>query len=372
MHTEPLVSIVIPTYNRARLLTKALDSVLNQTYKNIQIIVIDDGSNDDTRAVLSPYMNRICYLTTDHKGAAHARNAGMKAATGKYIGFIDSDDIYLPHKLEIQVAFIEAHPEVDMVFTEFSGNYNNRYIEEYHMRSYHPLWIRKNLTYNEIFPVKGTFPSDVLDRPIPFYIGNLFKYALQDTLIPSNTILFSKHILEQIGYQDETIRSGQDYEFAVRICKYTDVAFLNYPTYIILHHGDQLSNRFRNSRDRRILDAIDLEMLFLKVVSSLAYEDKAYYHKNRRAVDSRLAEIYFRLSILLLVYDDKKNARKCFNYSAHYDPNKQKRQIFRWLLSMPLTIRQLILILYFKYYKWKLIFENHASLDRILIKMGIK
>jgi glycosyltransferase involved in cell wall biosynthesis len=368
MHTDPRVSVIIPTYNRARWLPKAINSVLNQSYKNVEIIVINDGSTDDTKVVLAPYMNNIRYLTTNHKGAAHARNTGMQAATGKYIAFLDSDDTYLPYKLALQVSFIEVHPEVGMVCTEFSGDYNNGYVEEYHMRNYHPIWIRKNWCYEDVFSEKGEFSIGCIDNPIPYYIGDIFQYVLMSTLIPSNTVIFPRAIIESVGFQDETIRSGQDYEFVVRICKQYLVAFLNIPTYILVHHGKQLTNPYQHD----ILYEIDEGELFLKVVTDWAYTDMAYYEKNRGSVDRRLSEIYLYLGVKWMEYGDIEKANEFINMCRKMKPDLKEYRKFLWMSKLPLAIRRTIMIIYNKYTKWTLILKGRPSLQRLILKMGLK
>jgi len=372
MRTDPRVSVIIPTYNRARLLPKAINSVLNQSYKNVEIIVIDDGSNDDTKLVIAPYVNKIRYLRTDHRGAAHARNTGMRTATGKYIAFLDSDDTYRPYKLAIQVPFIEVHPEIGMVCTEFSGDYDNGYVEEYHMRNYHPIWIEKGWRYEDVFTEKGKFTSDCTDDSIPYYIGDIFQYVLMSTILPSNTALFPRAILETVGLQDETIRSGQDYEFIVRICKHYRVAFLNIPTYILLYHGKQLSNRYQYKKKQKILYEIDEGDLFLKVVMDWAYKDKAYYERNRESVDRRLSEIYLYKGVKWIEYGDLEKANEFISLSRRLNPDSKEYLKFLWMTKLPSVIRRITFIIYNKYLKWTFIFKGRPSLRRFFIKLGLK
>ena len=168
MSPRPLVSIIIPTYNRAKFLPTAIQSALQQSYPNIEVIVIDDGSTDNTKMALEPFKDKIRYFATEHKGTAHARNVGMKAATGKYIAFLDSDDTYLPNKIEIQVSFIEEHPEVGMVYTEFSGSYENRYVDEFHLRTYHRIYEFEGWTYDDIFEKKGMFNCKLINKSIQY------------------------------------------------------------------------------------------------------------------------------------------------------------------------------------------------------------
>jgi glycosyltransferase involved in cell wall biosynthesis len=109
MHT-PLVSVVIPTYNQPTFLREALESVLAQTFADYEIIVVNDGSTDDTAEQLKAYGNRLRVITQDNQGIGPARNRGMDEAIGRYIAFLDHDDIWHPAKLETQVAFMRSHP----------------------------------------------------------------------------------------------------------------------------------------------------------------------------------------------------------------------------------------------------------------------
>jgi len=106
------VSVIIPTYNRGRYVTKAIDSVLAQTYKDYEIIVVDDGSTDNTRDILASYRDKIRCIYQENMGASAARNTGIRASTGEWIAFLDSDDEWLPDKLSIQMADISARPDL--------------------------------------------------------------------------------------------------------------------------------------------------------------------------------------------------------------------------------------------------------------------
>lgn len=114
------VTIVIPTHNRAHLIGYAIESVLNQTYPNTEIIVVDDGSTDNTREVVESYGSRVRYVYQANAGPSAARNNGARRSEAEFIGFLDSDDTYLPLKLEKQVAYLNSHPDVDVVLSLWS------------------------------------------------------------------------------------------------------------------------------------------------------------------------------------------------------------------------------------------------------------
>ncbi len=114
MNKTPIVSVIIPTYNRAPYVTEALDSVLAQTFTDYEIIVIDDGSTDNTKEVLQPYFPQIRYFFQENQGVSAARNVGIREAKGEWLAFLDSDDVWLPKKLEIQFKDIHRYKDIDL------------------------------------------------------------------------------------------------------------------------------------------------------------------------------------------------------------------------------------------------------------------
>ena len=117
VNRTPLISVIIPAYNGERYIVQAVESALGQTFTNLEIIVVDDGSTDRTQQVLQPYFDRICYIYQENQGAAIARNRACQLAKGEFLAFLDADDYFLPEKLEKQLACFEADPALDMVQT---------------------------------------------------------------------------------------------------------------------------------------------------------------------------------------------------------------------------------------------------------------
>lgn len=116
--TSPQVSVIIPTYNRGHYIEESIRSVLTQSYADIEVIVVDDGSTDDTEKIIDAIVDsRLHYIRQENRGRSNARNHALSIAVGKYITFLDSDDVYLPNKIELQVAYLEGHPGVGMVYT---------------------------------------------------------------------------------------------------------------------------------------------------------------------------------------------------------------------------------------------------------------
>jgi len=116
-----LISIIIPTYNREKYIAQAIDSVLSQDYPNKEIIVVDDGSTDNTREIVAKYDSQVKYIHKENSGVALTRNLGVASASGDLIAWLDSDDYYLSGKLSVQAKYLDEHPEADIVFTKYEN-----------------------------------------------------------------------------------------------------------------------------------------------------------------------------------------------------------------------------------------------------------
>jgi glycosyltransferase involved in cell wall biosynthesis len=241
MNRPPLVSVIIPTYNRASLLSRAIDSVLAQTYANVEIVVVDDGSTDHTQTVLGGYRDRIRSIRTENRGASHARNVGMRASVGKYLAFLDSDDTYYPYKLSLQVDFMERHPAIGMVSSDFSGVLNDGTVLENHLKQYHTTYEAMQWGFEDVYEEREDIFFGELGRTVACYTGDIFDLVVRNSLVMSNTILIRREVLDVVGYQNEAYRIAQDYDYVVRICKRFRVALIDIPTYRLYYHDGQLS-----------------------------------------------------------------------------------------------------------------------------------
>jgi len=112
----PVVSVIIPAYNHVRFVGQCIDSVLTQTYTDYEVVVVDDGSQDGTSAILQGYGDRIVYIRQENAGTQAARNRAIRASTGEFIALLDSDDAWLPMKLQRQLAAFDARPDVGMIY----------------------------------------------------------------------------------------------------------------------------------------------------------------------------------------------------------------------------------------------------------------
>jgi len=208
---EPgLVSVIIPTYNRAHLVKEAIDSVLSQTYQNFEIIVVDDGSTDDTKDVLVPYKDKITYIYQQNQGGSAARNTGLKHSKGEYISFVDSDDLWLPEKLEKQVEVLENDNDIGFVFSSFiqiddSGNY-----------------VKKGFRPRGL-PFRGNLFWEILSRKITCLII---------------TWLVRRECFEEVGFFNTEFRTSLDREMQLRLCKAYKTYGIREPLAVFRQHTE--------------------------------------------------------------------------------------------------------------------------------------
>lgn len=195
----PLISIIIPTYNRAELLELTISSVLKQTFDDYEIIVVDDGSTDNTEEkIIKVNCDKIIYLKMKHSGIqAVARNFGLKVAKGEYIAFIDSDDIWFPQKLEKQIEYFIKNPEYKMICS-------NAYI------------LRNNVETNEFY-IKEKF-NDI----------SIFL-LLKHNIIINSSVLIKREIINQLGYLCESLKlkSLEDYDYWLKVASVCKIGFIN-------------------------------------------------------------------------------------------------------------------------------------------------
>jgi glycosyltransferase involved in cell wall biosynthesis len=213
----PLVSVIIPTYNCAPYLSEAIDSVLLQAGVNMEIIVVDDGSTDNTKEVVEKYGDRITYISqVPGRGASAARNLGIQHASGEWIAFQDADDIWFPEKLAKQLDAIQSYPHARLVFADTLVSRNSVVIQDSLMSKRLKNWCERNTTQI----------SDV-------YCGNVYRELLFGNYICTITVLLHRNALDQAGIFDETLKVGEDYDLWLRIARdhpaiYVDRVFCAY------------------------------------------------------------------------------------------------------------------------------------------------
>jgi len=217
----PKVTAIIPCYNREMFIRETLESVLGQSYENMEIIAVDDGSTDHTREILEEYRDRIKIMEhkgRENKGQSAAINLALHASQSDYVAILDSDDLWLPTKIEKQVDFLERDPSTGLVYA------NGLVIDENGRK----LWKIYPEGYKE------------LNKPGEVLVNCYF-------LLPNNALL-RRSVFEKAGDFDETLRSAQDHDMAIRVAEITCLGYLDEILFKYRKHSDSQSYRFARRR----------------------------------------------------------------------------------------------------------------------------
>jgi glycosyltransferase involved in cell wall biosynthesis len=189
MTADPLVTVVVPTYNRARLIGETIESILAQTFSDLELIVVSDGCTDCTEAVVEAFCDRRIRMVrqTNSGGPARPRNIGIELARGKYVAFCDDDDLWMPQKLEKQVAVMERYPDVALCFT-------------------------RGITFGS----GGFFSRRALKRGVR---SNHFRALLFGNFIANSSVIVRRNVLTKVGpfNTDRFLHGAEDYEMWLRI-----------------------------------------------------------------------------------------------------------------------------------------------------------
>jgi glycosyltransferase involved in cell wall biosynthesis len=216
MHEQPLVSVVIPTFNAAAFVEQAVQSALTQSYKSLEVIVVDDGSTDTTSDALQPFRERITYIHQSNQGPSAARNRGIRTARGELIAFLDADDVWMPEKLAEQVCAITATPRLGLVHSDvLEGDYQS---QQYRAR--------------------GDGREFVGDCYARLFVGNR---------IITSSVLLRRTVVEELGMFDERISkpSAEDYDLWLRIARSYEFGFSARPLVYYRLHANNASNNLK-------------------------------------------------------------------------------------------------------------------------------
>jgi len=267
MKENPTVTVIIPTYNRAHLVCRAIQIVLNQTYKDFELIIVDDGSTDNTEDIIKEFKKkdeRIKYIRhKKNKGGSAARNTGIKAAKGEYIAFQDSDDEWLPEKLKKQMEiFKNTSSKIGVVYTGFWRIKDNK-------KTYIPQsWVKQKN-------------------------GNIYSEILKGNFVGTPTILTKKKCFKKVGSFDERLPQLQDWELVIRLSKYYNFKCIDEPLLTSYYTTDSIS-----ANHKALIEA--LELILVK------------HYKNFNNYKEILSRHYFALGKELYLDGDLINGRRYF------------------------------------------------------------
>ncbi|TEU13609.1 MAG: glycosyltransferase [Anaerolineales bacterium] len=225
----PKISVIIPTYNRATYITEAIRSVQAQTYPYVEVIVADDGSTDNTAEVVAGFGDAVTYISLPHRGQpAATRNAGLRVTKGEFIAFLDSDDLFLPNKLMLQLAAFEAHPEAGLVYS--NGHF---------------------------FRNDPTQPTGYVLDGLPTPSGDVFPELLRGNFMAPPTVLIRRSCLEAVGMFDERpdFFAVEDYDLWLRIAARFFVIYAPGDVAAVRRHQQSISRDVATLR-RRVLQVL--------------------------------------------------------------------------------------------------------------------
>jgi len=285
----PKVSVIMPTYNRAETLPDALESLLAQTYLDFEVIVVDDGSTDNTRAVVEEYCkkdSRIIYYYQENKERSAARNQGIRLSRGEYIAFLDSDDVYLPEKLEKQVAILDSVRDSDFVYC-----------------------------YYKLMDRTGN-PVESGDSPAYALSGNIYPEILRFTGVNIKTpsVMVRKKLFEKIGGFDEKMKVCEDLDLWRRAARFT---------------------RIEQVQEALIAVRVGAGGTVREDLWS-GYKGRMYYYRKAIKGDKKLS-FYFKILIyaeLYAVYGKLGLNKKEWQFASY--------MFFRLFLLAPVAARQLV------------------------------
>lgn len=289
---EKLISVIIPTYNREKTIIRAVDSVLSQTYKNIEIIVVDDNSKDQTISLLekiNDHRIKIIKLNENH-GACHARNVGIENAKGDYIAFQDSDDEWLEDKLEIQLKHL-LESKSDMIFCQITRIDGNKKV---------------------IIPDNNFKMSNIKEE--------VTKQLLIDNCISTQSILAKRKVFEDIKF-DEKFPRFQDWDLVLRISQKYKIDFINKALVNLYLQNDSLTKNIQkgvdallllNDKYKNIIENDDeIRLSFLKKICKFKFNNSNNCAKEAK----EYLKLKFDLKIFMIFIIDKAKLTKVFNFS---------------------------------------------------------
>ena len=247
MVDSPKVSVIVPTYNRADRLERALNSIVSQTYQDFELIVVDDGSTDKTSQLMKSFPKAQYFYIKKNSGVSKARNVGLAFAKGELICFLDSDDLWKEKKIQIQSLWLENNKDSQICYTD-------------------EIWVRNGVRVNPMNRHRK-------------YSGDIFRHCLGLCIVSPSSVMIRAKLFDEIGNFDESLPACEDYDLWLRIASKYAFHFIEEPLIIKYGgHSDQLSRkywgmyRFRIVALKKLLDQNSLDKEKLKLTRSVFLE----------------------------------------------------------------------------------------------------
>jgi glycosyltransferase involved in cell wall biosynthesis len=266
---SPKVSVIVPTYNRADRLERALNSIVSQTYQDFELIVVDDGSTDKTSKVMESFPKAQYLSIKKNSGVSNARNVGLASAKGELICFLDSDDLWNEKKIQIQAQWLENNKDSQLCYTD-------------------EIWIRNGVRVNPMNRHRK-------------YSGDIFRHCLGLCIVSPSSVMIRAKLFDEIGNFDESLPACEDYDLWLRIASKYAFHFIEEPLIIKYGgHSDQLSrkywgmDRFRVVALKKLLDQNSLDKEKLKLTRSVFLEKCSILIKGFEKRGKKEEESFYR------------------------------------------------------------------------------
>jgi len=282
---DPTVTIAIAAYNSAATLAATVDSCLDQSCPGVEVLVVDDGSVDATPEILASYGDRIRVIRKPNGGLATGRNAAMQAARGRFIAWMDADDICHPDRLLLEAAVLDAYPEVVLVSTNFSAFRGNAdegdplYLTTYYSAPARLGGLARIYPHADEIEVAGARSG----RRFAVRRGRVHEHLLEGNFVHPPTVLFRRSALASAGECDPTLRYSSDYEFLLKLARLGAFALLEAPL---------LRYRLSDSQLSKSSTTGSMQLESIAIMDRLCAADPGLYERHRALFDRRYARSY--------------------------------------------------------------------------------
>lgn len=294
---HPKVSVVIPTYNSAHMAKEAVESVLAQTYTDFEVIVIDDGSVDNTESVMAPFGDRIRYIKQENQGVSGARNTGMKEARGEYIAFLDADDLWLPERLAAEIPLLDADPNLGLVYCDWAVVSGGQVLQDSYLKD------------------------------LPTASGYVFDELIETGFILTSGVVLRRACIDDVGDFDKSLAIAQDYDLWLRISYKWKVQLVER----CLFTKRSLDGSLSSDLTKTALERIALYKKTLREIPDMSA-------RSRRLVRRQIALNYWDVGYEQFDKLALGEARKNFAASVRYDWMNLKSMAFLGATCLPASL----------------------------------
>jgi glycosyltransferase involved in cell wall biosynthesis len=314
--SSPKVSVIIPAYNASKFIREAIDSVLNQTYKDYEIIVVDgrDGSTDNTREIVAEYGDAVRYFRQEDRGLSDARNKGILNSKGEYIAFLDSDDLWFENKLALQVEFLDTHRDVGLVFSD--------------------SWFK---AYGDVAPRDQRLFERRFFQTAKPHRGDVLCQLFVVNFIPVLTVLVRKECLLKVGLFKKEYDSAEDYDLWLRVSRFFKIDYIDEPLATYRFRGDGLVTK---------VDRLLSNLILIKK-NILESEPQLLKRFSRKEMDKIFYRLYVRLGNYFLFNDNHEKARGKYREYLSLNPYDLRVCILLLMTFLPIRFKRLRFKIFF-------------------------